>query len=344
MIPNPETLAQVVKVTADAPAVVRTGFGGPGLLADLAARCGAAAALAQPLGATTWYRVGGPAALTVTASHPDQLGVLSEAVIGTGLPVMVVGEGSNLLVADRGFDGVVLRLDRGAGDGFGLLDATDRVVTVGGAVRMPDLARWAADHGLAGLEWMAGIPGSVGGAVRMNAGVARDTVEVRHRILDAVLFDLHTGTARTHTGDELAFAYRRSAVRGHQVVVSVRFALEPGDPERIRAENARHLEHRRTAQETVRTAGSVFTNPDPEVSDGASAWQLIERAGCGGLRVGTASVSTRHANFFLADRDGFADDMYALMVEVRRRVHRHTGVLLHAETCLVGFPPLIEVA
>lgn len=282
----------------------------------------------EPLGPMTTYRVGGPAALFVDVETPRELAVVAVALGATpgAVPVLVVGKGSNLLVHDDGFAGLALRL------GGAFTDVTIGATTVaaGGAVALPVLARQTAAAGLTGLEWAVGVPGSVGGGVVMNAGghgsdIAATLVRVR-------LLDLHTGEDEEVSAVDLHLGYRHSSVRPEQVVCSAGFALTPGDPEVAAAEIAEIVRWRRDHQPGGPNAGSVFTNPS-----GDSAGRLIDVAGAKGLRSGTAEVSTKHANFIQADPGGRAQDVHALMLEVRDRVRDATGVTLVPETRLVGF-------
>ena len=285
----------------------------------------------EPLGPMTTYRVGGPAALFVEVATVDDLVAIAHTVAagpGPGaVPVLVVGKGSNLLVHDDGFPGLALRL----GGDLAALEIEGTTVGAGGAVALPVLARQTAAAGLTGLEWAVGVPGTVGGGVRMNAGghgsdMAATLARVR-------LLDLHTGEDVEVPPADLHLGYRHSAVRAEQVVVRADFALTPGDPEAAAAEIAAIVRWRRDNQPGGPNAGSVFTNPD-----GDSAGRLIDAAGAKGLRHGTAEVSTKHANFIQADPGGRAADVHALMLEVRDRVHEATGVTLVPETRLVGFP------
>lgn len=288
-----------------------------------------------PLGPLTTYRVGGVAALMVEAGSVADLQATADAVAATEVPTLVVGKGSNMLVSDAGFRGVAVLL----GDSFATVDVDGVVVRAGAAALLPVVARRSVRAGLTGFEWAVGVPGSIGGAVRMNAGGHGS--DMAASLVDARVIDLAIGSDERVPVARLALGYRRSAVGPSQVVVDVTLALAEGD----RAAGERTLSEivswRRANQPGGQNAGSVFTNPP-----GDSAGRLIEVSGCKGLRVGSASVSTKHANFFQADADGSADDVLALMTEVRRRVHDHTGTDLHAETRLVGFAdpaPLPEV-
>jgi UDP-N-acetylmuramate dehydrogenase len=290
-------------------------------LADLARRD-------VDLGSRTTYRVGGAAALMV---EPDDLGSLhriAEALSGIEVPVLAVGKGSNMLVADAGFPGLAVVL----GDAFADVSFEGEEVTAGGAASLPVVARRTAAAGLTGFEWAVGVPGSIGGAVRMNAGghgsdMAAVLVGVR-------VVDLRDGEDGVVPSSALDLGYRCSNLSPSQVVVSARLRLEGGDVATSEAEIAEIVRWRRAHQPGGQNAGSVFTNPP-----GDSAGRLIDASGCKGLRVGTAEVSTKHANFIQADVDGRADDVLALMAEVRRRVQDATGVVLVPETHLIGFEP-----
>jgi UDP-N-acetylmuramate dehydrogenase len=287
----------------------------------------------EPLGPLTTYRVGGAAARFVTVTDHAQLVALAGVVAVAPVPVLVVGRGSNLLVADAGFPGLAVHL----GPAFAEVTVgpvVDGAATVraGGAALLPVVARRTVAAGLTGFEWAVGVPGSVGGAVRMNAGghgsdLAAALVGVR-------VVDLRLGEDGEVTPSALELGYRSSSITPHQVVAWAELRLAAGDRHAAEAELAEIVRWRREHQPGGPNAGSVFTNPP-----GDSAGRLIDAAGCKGLRVGTAEVSTKHANFIQADPGGSADDVLALMHEVRRRVRATAGVTLHPETCCVGFSP-----
>lgn len=281
-----------------------------------------------PLGPLTTYRVGGPAALFVEATSAADLAAVGEAVRSTGLPVLVVGRGSNLLVADSGFRGLAVVLGPFAQQL--VVDGTQ--VTAGAAVLLPVLARQTAAAGLTGLEWAVGVPGSVGGGVRMNAGghgsdIAASLVRVRE-------IDLVTGEDGDVPVTALDLGFRRSNLADHQVVVEATFALAPGDRASSEAELAEIVRWRREHQPGGQNAGSVFVNPVPFQ---VSAGQLVDELGLRGMRIGTARVSEKHANFVQADEAGRAADVRAVMDEVRRRVREASGYELRSEIRLVGF-------
>jgi UDP-N-acetylmuramate dehydrogenase len=298
-----------------------------GPIEEAAALLGDRAERNRPLGPLTTYRVGGPAALFFTAETEADLQLARTAVAATGVPVLVVGRGSNLLVADRGFPGLAVAL----GSGFGAISIDGTLVRAGAAVSLPVLARQTAAAGLTGLEWAVGVPGSVGGAVRMNAGGhGSDTAGhlVRYRFVD-----LSGGEDGEFPADRLEFAYRHSTVDAAHVVVWGEYELAVGDPDTSAAEIAEIVRWRRDHQPGGQNAGSVFTNPP-----GDSAGRLVDAAGLKGHRLGTAHVSTKHANFIQADDGGSADDVWALVAEVQRRVEEATGIHLQPELRVVGFP------
>jgi UDP-N-acetylmuramate dehydrogenase len=282
-----------------------------------------------PIGPLTTYRVGGPAALFLEAAGDDDLRLARKAVMSSGVAVLVVGRGSNLLVADAGFAGLAITL----GPPFAAIDVrTDGTVRAGAAAQLPVLARKTAAAGLTGLEWAVGVPGSVGGAVRMNAGGhGADTASVLRRFS---FIDLSGGPDGEADAARLEFAYRHSTVAPHHVVTWAEFALEPGDRTASEATITEIVRWRREHQPGGQNAGSVFTNPE-----GDAAGRLIESAGLKGTRRGTAQVSEKHANFIQSDEGGSADDVWALMHEVRRVVEDRTGVRLQWEVKAVGFQP-----
>ncbi len=282
-----------------------------------------------PIGPLTTYRVGGRAALFLEASDEADLWLARDAVRSSGVPTLLVGHGSNLLVADSGFPGLAVRL----GPAVGRVDWHDRPRPwAWAATSLPMLARQCAAAGLTGFEWAVGVPGSIGGAVRMNAGGhGSDMAAVvgRYRVIDLAGPDEVSGTFGP---ERLGYGYRRSTVSPCQVVVAARLDLAEGDAERSKAAIADIVRWRRDHQPGGQNAGSVFTNP---VDD--SAGRLIEAAGAKGLRVGSAQVSTKHANFIQADVGGSANDIVALIHAVMRLVAEHSGVDLATELRLVGF-------
>jgi UDP-N-acetylmuramate dehydrogenase len=279
-----------------------------------------------PIGPLTTYRVGGRAALLAEVNSERDLHAVASAVAKSGIDVLVVGRGSNLLVADAGFAGLAVTL----GGVFGQLELAATRVRAGAAVSLPVLARRTAAAGLTGLEWAVGVPGSVGGAVRMNAGGHGS--DVSETLVSARIIDLGTGSDQEVATDGLALGYRTSTVKANDVVVRATFVLEKGDQAASEAQIADIVRWRREHQPGGSNAGSVFTNPP-----GDSAGRLIDAAGLKGHRVGSAHVSPKHANFFQADEGGSADDVVALIEEVQRLVEERMGVRLEPELRLVGF-------
>lgn len=281
-----------------------------------------------PLGARTTYRVGGTAAVLVVVESEDDLEAVHEAVAGAGGPValLVLGNGSNMLVADAGFDGVVVA----PGPGLATIEIKGTTVRAGGGANLPLVARRSAAAGLVGLEWAVGVPGSVGGALKMNAGGhGSDTAAV---LVAQRVFALASGGATVGGPEHLALGYRHSSLGDSDVVVWAEFGLATGVRADAEAAVAEIVRWRRAHQPGGSNAGSVFTNPD-----GDAAGRLVETAGLKGFRLGTARVSEKHANFIQADEDGSADDVKRLIDHVRRVVRDETGVDLVPEVCLVGF-------
>lgn len=280
-----------------------------------------------PMGALTTYRVGGRAAAMVVVDDHETLSAVAAAVAGTGIPVMTLGRGSNMLVADRGFDGLVVHM---AGDYAAINVVDETIVIAGAAAKLPVVARTTVGYGLTGFEWAVGVPGSIGGAVRMNAG--GHGADMRDTLLDADIVDFAAGERRIVPAEELQLSYRHSALRTDELVVGCRLSLSPGNERKGKAEMAEIVQWRRDNQPGGQNAGSVFTNPE-----GDSAGRLIDTAGGKGLRVGSAEVSEKHANFIQADEGGSAADVLQVMIEVRTLVEYAHGVVLQPETHLVGF-------
>lgn len=276
------------------------------------------------------YRCGGPLAVVVRpASEGDALCV-AETVRARPVPIIVIGRGSNLLVADAGFGGLAVVLS-GAFEEI-VFEWEAGHVDAGGAAPLPVVARRAAAAGLGGLEFYVGIPGTVGGAVRMNAaGHGRETREV---LVVARVLDLATAEVRDAGVEELDLAYRRSALRPDEVVLGARLAAAPDDPAACGQRLAEVVRWRREHQPGGANAGSVFRNPPGDV-----AGRLVDACGLKGARVGGATVSEKHANFIVADPGATAADVRALIEQVRSAVAAETGVVLETELRMIGFGP-----
>lgn len=279
----------------------------------------------QPLSDLTWFRVGGPAQVLFTPADAEDLADLL-AALDPETPVTVIGLGSNLIVRDGGVPGIVIRL---GGKAFGTVAIDGETLRVGTAVPDMRLAKAAAEAGLDGLAFFRGIPGSVGGALRMNAGAhGGETTDV---LVEAHGVD-RRGEARRFGHAEIGFAYRHSSAPDDVIFTSAVFRGRPGERAAIEAEMERVTAAREAAQPIrERTGGSTFKNPP-----GAKAWQLVDAAGCRGLTVGGAQVSPMHCNFLINRDNASAADIEGLGEEVRRRVRETSGVELHWEIKRIG--------
>ena len=277
-----------------------------------------------PVAQLTWFRVGGPAeVLFRPADEADLVDFLSG--LPGDVPVTVLGVGSNTLIRDGGVPGVVIRLGKGFADAR--VDG-DRVIAGAGALDVT-VAATAQRAGLTGLEFLSGIPGTVGGALRMNAGAYGS--EIRDVLVSARAVD-PLGHARTLAADEMALGYRHCGVPEDWIFTSAVLRARPGDPATIAQAMADIRDAREETQpRRVRTGGSTFAN-----HEGRRAWQLIDAAGCRGLRIGGAQVSEKHCNFLLNTGDATAADIEALGEEVRRRVLASSGIELRWEIRRVG--------
>ncbi len=280
----------------------------------------------HPIGPMTTYRAGGSAARFVRPVDRSELEAVAAGVASAGIPVLVVGRGSNLLVADAGFWGLVVQL----GQGFEKVRTEGNRVMAGAAVSLPVLARRTVAESLTGFEWAVGVPGSLGGAVRMNAGGHGS--DMASSLVSADTVDLTTGEWRHRTLADLSLGYRSSSIDKSEVVVEATIALTVGNTASGEERLAEIVRWRRENQPGGQNAGSVFTNPV-----GDSVGRLIDEAGLKGWRFGSASVSERHANFIQVDEGGSADDVVILMDVVARRVDEVHGIRLEPETVIVGF-------
>ncbi|MCU1362048.1 MAG: UDP-N-acetylenolpyruvoylglucosamine reductase [Ilumatobacteraceae bacterium] len=286
----------------------------------------------------TTYKVGGRAAVFVRPQSLDDLVTLAATWRVTELPMLVIGRGSNLLVADTGHPGIAVSLAELSSDieidPFATDAPSDQpvVVSAGGAVALPVLARRTVAAGLTGFEWAVGVPGSVGGGVRMNAGGHGS--DMASALIDVDLFDLALGQSQRLPAGALGLRFRGSDLTDHQIVLMARLTLTPGARNQSQAVLDEVVRWRREHQPGGQNAGSVFVNPVPGQ---VTAGELIDRVGLRGLRIGTAHVSDKHANFIQADEGGLASDVRAVIDMVRARVADQTGYLLRSEVRLVGF-------
>ncbi|HYX02228.1 MAG TPA: UDP-N-acetylmuramate dehydrogenase [Reyranella sp.] len=276
-----------------------------------------------PLGPQTWFGAGGPAEVLFRPADTEDLAVFLQA-LPSDVPVTVLGVGSNLLVRDGGVKGVVVRLMRGF---TGITVEGNEVVAGAGA---PDLnvALTAREHALAGLEFLSGIPGTIGGAIAMNAGAYGG--EIGQVLISAEAVD-RGGHLHRISAKQFEFRYRHSGAPPDWIFTAARFRAEPGDQVAIAGRIAEIDSARTESQPRSRTGGSTFVNPP-----GHKAWELIDQAGCRGLRIGEAQVSDKHCNFLINLGGAKAADIEALGEEVRRRVLEKCGVQLEWEIRRIG--------
>jgi UDP-N-acetylmuramate dehydrogenase len=278
------------------------------------------------LAPATWFRVGGAAEILVRPADVDDLCTLLRDM-PLHVPVTVIGAASNLIVRDGGIGGVVIRLARGFGD----IEIDGDGIIAGGAALDAVVAEHAAAAGLSGLEFLSGIPGSVGGAVAMNAGAYGSDCAAA---LDWAEIVTRQGDLLRMPGGQIGFGYRHSCLPPECVVVRARFFARPGEASAIAARMAEIKASREATQPVrARTGGSTFRNPE-----GARAWELIDAAGCRGLTRGAAQVAEKHCNFLINTGGATATDLEGLGEEVRRRVHEASGVTLQWEIKRIGIP------
>src|ERR1700732_2722516 len=282
----------------------------------------------QSLAELTWFRVGGPAQVLFTPSDADDLGYFL-ARLPAELPVYVVGVGSNLIVRDGGMTGVVIRLSP---RGFGETNAHGDTVSAGAAALDKRVAETAAAANISGLEFFFGIPGTIGGALRMNAGA--NGAETKDVLIEATGIS-RDGKKHSFTKAEMIFVCRNSGVDPSIIFTAARFRGTTAALDKIRARMNEVQTHRETAQPIrEKTGGSTFKNPS-----GHSAWKLIDAAGCRGLRVGGAQVSEMHCNFLINIGNATGHDIETLGETVRARVKENSGIELHWEIKRIGIEP-----
>jgi UDP-N-acetylmuramate dehydrogenase len=279
-----------------------------------------------PVAEATWFRVGGPARALFSPADEDDLAYVLSA-LPREIPVTTIGLGSNLIVRDGGIPGLVIRL---GGRAFGAVEIVDDCRVIAGAAA-PDqfVAKAAAKAGVDGLAFLRGVPGSIGGALVMNAGAHGG--ETKDALIEARGID-RTGAKRVFSNADMGFSYRHSSAQDDVVFTGATFQARAGDPEAIEAEMERITRAREATQPIrERTGGSTFKNPP-----GMKAWELIDKAGCRGMQLGGAQVSTMHCNFLINTGQATAADLEALGEEVRRWVFDSTGVALEWEIKRIG--------
>jgi UDP-N-acetylenolpyruvoylglucosamine reductase len=282
-----------------------------------------------PLSRLTTIRTGGHGDFYARPDSAESLAKVLHWASGERIEVGVVGSGSNLLIADDGFRGLVLKLD----GSLATIEQEGERLVCGGGARLPQAAAFAARAGLSGLEFGVNIPGTVGGAVKMNANAYGGDLA---RVLEWVDVTTSAGTDRRAPG-ELGFRYRTSNLETGEIVSRASFALSPAAPDSVKATLADMRSARRAAQPSgIKTFGSTFKNPDAPGADGRSAGVLLDEADCRGLTVGGARFSEKHANFVENMGDATTADVIALMGEGRRRVRERFGVELEPEVQFLG--------
>ena len=279
-----------------------------------------------PLSRFSTYRVGGPAALLIKVEDTSVFSPLVKALKKFHLPILLIGNGSNVLISDDGFEGAVLKL----GESFETIEIEGELVKAGAAVKLPVLARETVKFGLSGFEWAVGVPGTVGGAVRMNAGGHGS--DIASSLLEVTTINLLTGVSSNVPVKALDFSYRYSCIKNTDFVLDAKFELIQGDKDESKRFLNEIVRWRRDNQPGGQNSGSVFTNPE-----GDSAGRLIEAAGLKGTRIGSAHISEKHANFIQVDDDGSAEDVRKLMSLVVEKVEAFHSITLIPETVLVGF-------
>ncbi|WP_417850839.1 UDP-N-acetylmuramate dehydrogenase [Thalassoglobus sp.] len=274
----------------------------------------------EPLAPYTWLRVGGPAQLFIEPRNTEELVEVVEAVSAEELPIKILGGGSNILVNDNGFSGVVIKL---SGDEFSKVSVNGNTVSAGGAAMLSNTISSAVGAGLAGLENLIGIPGTIGGAVKGNSGGRHGDIGQFVKSVDVLTA---SGERFTRSGDELSFDYRTSSIN-ELVVLSAELELTPDDPDEISKRMRQIWIVKKAAQPfSFQSAGCIFKNPR-----GLSAGALIEQAGLKNTKIGTAEVSDRHANFIVTHENAKAEDVINLIDVIKSRVHEVHGVNLETE-------------
>lgn len=285
--------------------------------------------VAADLSKMIWFRTGGPAEVLF---KPADLADLQHFLKHTpnDIPVMMLGVGSNLLIRDGGVRGVVVKL----GKPFAQLSVTGNEITVGAGAMDVTVAHKAAEVGLAGLEFMRGVPGTVGGALRMNAGAYGR--EVADALVSAKILD-RDGTLHVLTVDDFGYRYRHSSLPEDKIIIEATFKGTPADPAMVKARMDAVSEAREESQPLrTKTGGSTFKNPPVNDDHQMSAWQLVDAAGCRGMARGDAQVSEKHCNFLINHGAASADDLEQLGEDVRQRVKEKTGIDLQWEIRRVG--------
>ncbi len=278
--------------------------------------------LAEPLKNHTTFKIGGPAKFFLEPKDPNDLKLLLNLVKRYNLPIFLIGRGSNLLISDKGINGVVLRLNA---PWFNKLSYKDNYLNVGSGVSLSKLVLFAKDHNLSGAEFLAGIPGTVGGAVAMNAGIAKDNRSIQDLVENVTVMD-YSGNIKVLNKKDIRFRYRTSSLSRY-IILSVLIKLKRKNREQIKDKIKAYLKYRKLTQDLSKpSAGCIFRNPT-----GHSAGRLIDLCGLKGKRIGDAGVSRKHANFILNLGKGSARDVCKLMDLIREKVKNKFNINLIPE-------------
>ncbi len=283
------------------------------------------------IGSKTTYRVGGDAAVAFFYENIEELEAVAELTAEFEVPIFVLGAGSNVLIADEGFKGLCLMAQDGSRkiDTF-KVDQYIAEVTASGSVMLPAMARTLAASGIAGFQWAVGIPGTIGGSIKTNAGGHGS--ETSNSLVEVGVFDLSKRQALVKASGDLNLGYRTSNLTDTQVVLWAKHKLGYGEPEELKSEIDAIVKWRRENQPGGQNAGSIFVNPADK-----SAGMIIEELGLKQYRLGTAEVSYKHGNFIQADKNGRANDVFELICYLRETVMKATGIELKTELKLIGF-------
>jgi UDP-N-acetylmuramate dehydrogenase len=301
-------------------------FRSKGAEMDLRSACGDRLKVQFPLAPLTSFRIGGPAALYLEPESEADLEAVSDAVRKWDIPFAILGKGSNVIISDDGFDGLVLRLGRA----FRWVAREGEDLTAGGAMPLPALSGVAAGHGLGGFAFAVAIPASLGGAVKMNAGA--HSGQMSDVVERAEVLSLSHGDRRWISASELGFGYRASSLPADAIVLTACLHLHPQDREQIRTEMQEARDWRKRTQPLAEpNCGSVFVNPP-----GDHAARLIEEAGMKGRSIGGARVSEKHANFIVTEPDAKAADVARLIEEIQEKVRTRFGRELQTEVRFIG--------
>ena len=278
------------------------------------------------VGLLTTYRTIGRCSLFLKAENKKELEHALHICRQKDIEVAIIGNGSNLLISDNGFQGLIIKL----GSEFEQVKIIEGHVYVGGAAKLPVVARSTSSQGLTGFEWAVGVPGTIGGAVKMNAGGHGSDMKASIESVDVL--ETKTNLTKTLKPNDLLFGYRQSSISRNQLVTNAVLKLSEGNPEESSELIREIVRWRLDNQPGGQNAGSVFTNPKDK-----SAGKLIEGSGCKGMRLGSAEVSTKHANFIQVDAGGKAQDIKDLMQIISDSVYSKFGIHLTAETEMIGF-------